>query len=807
MSSVEEEEDAEIQRQLLEAKQRIAYLKRQVHKEQKLRENESGEHETKMEGTKIDSSSPGGTGPRTPAPRSTRPPVHTDDRPQTRQEVRRSPPTSPKQQQHRRRQNNAVDEQEESKKVEELQQALSNSLQDTSAKRVPGALSGKKVKSRSRPSSRAGHDSKRENMKIPPRPRTSNGIPGEGRRPGASAALPAVSTPSPAKSSPAAQRPHTSHGTTPQLSGRGDGGESSARSGKKSRPNTAASSYTPSDRLSPTRKGYTQLHVDKAMDLATQPDRMASLLKDPIFLEATKRKGIEEKELIARPKSYFRKQSKRASLLSKEHAAIRFKHYESRRLQLLAMVLSEHEIVRAEIEKEAAMFKREDEKLMNGFYGSLKGEQNRLSKIKGARAKFQRVQANENDNIKSKRKKFNASKGKFQDRLKDILEQERAKAEKYRERGRMQKERIKQVSRMKDKMTKVRANEMQKRFALRDQRIHEKMEEKRMIILNRRVKDSGKQQLLKNKQALAKKGIEDRKQELLRRLHQKEDYVRAIRKKHAVDIEHKRIEKALQMQQRVENVARAKKEAEYKNQVMIKKMQKSWSRMERFKEIKEAIQIERGARRKRDIIERHKWRDGTVLERTILPGPGEYHNNKTDMANNTRGARWGKYKPKSDIDWIMYRSAQIPGPGQYTPVDPNHNANNGGTWGKYTPKSDVEWLMYYAEQKPGPGQYQIPKTESKKAVKWGDFEPMGEIDQIMSRAKHIPGPGQYAEKQAPLVKPKLSDIQKQLGVTFMAVRVAGKMKAKAKDARHRLSQSDGHGDAVEMDRSKSTGDL
>ena len=77
-----------------------------------------------------------------------------------------------------------------------------------------------------------------------------------------------------------------------------------------------------------------------------------------------------------------------------------------------------------------------------------------------------------------------------------------------------------------------------------------------------------------------------------------------------------------------------KKEAEYKNQVMIKKMQKSWSRMERFKEIKEAIQIERGARRKRDIIERHKWRDGTVLERTILPGPGEYHNNKTDMANH-----------------------------------------------------------------------------------------------------------------------------------------------------------------------------
>ena len=136
-----------------------------------------------------------------------------------------------------------------------------------------------------------------------------------------------------------------------------------------------------------------------------------------------------------------------------------------------------------------------------------------------------------------------------------------------------------------------------------------------------------------------------------------------MRAEHESEMEKKRIDKALRMQQRVENVARAKKEQEYRNQVMIKKMKMSWERMNRMKEIKEAIQVDRGARRKREIIERHKWRDNTILQRNILPGPGEYYNNKQDMANNTRGARWGKYKPKSDIDWIMYRSAQIPGPG------------------------------------------------------------------------------------------------------------------------------------------------
>ena len=52
MADIEDAEDAEIQRQLLEAKQRIAYLRRQVEREQKLREEqqfEQKETESKSE--------------------------------------------------------------------------------------------------------------------------------------------------------------------------------------------------------------------------------------------------------------------------------------------------------------------------------------------------------------------------------------------------------------------------------------------------------------------------------------------------------------------------------------------------------------------------------------------------------------------------------------------------------------------------------------------------------------------------------------------------------------------------------------
>ena len=65
-------------------------------------------------------------------------------------------------------------------------------------------------------------------------------------------------------------------------------------------------------------------------------------------------------------------------------------------MQLLAMVLREQEVVQAEMDKEAAMFAREDEKLANNFRSTLSGETSRLKQIEQARAKFQIVQAAEN---------------------------------------------------------------------------------------------------------------------------------------------------------------------------------------------------------------------------------------------------------------------------------------------------------------------------------------------------------------------------------------------------------------------------
>lgn len=96
-------------------------------------------------------------------------------------------------------------------------------------------------------------------------------------------------------------------------------------------------------------------------------------------------------------------------------------------------------------------------------------------------------------------------------------------------------------------------------------------------------------------------------------------------------------------------------------------------------------------------------------------GPGEYETRQS--LEGPTGGTWGKYRPKSDLEWIIYRASQLPGPGQYNDVDLTKLVT-GGTWGKYAPKSDVEWQIYRASQIPGPGEYEPRPVPSGSRYVW-----------------------------------------------------------------------------------------
>jgi hypothetical protein len=119
----------------------------------------------------------------------------------------------------------------------------------------------------------------------------------------------------------------------------------------------------------------------------------------------------------------------------------------------------------------------------------------------------------------------------------------------------------------------------------------------------------------------------------------------------------------LKMKRRIENADRARREQEYRNKVAVKKLEMQWGRMNKMKEIEEAIRRQRDLKKKKEIIARHKWIADTKLERAITPGPGEYNETGSMATAKANCAKWGQYNPKSEIEWIMYRAKQLPAPG------------------------------------------------------------------------------------------------------------------------------------------------
>ena len=156
--------------------------------------------------------------------------------------------------------------------------------------------------------------------------------------------------------------------------------------------------------------------------------------------------------------------------------------------------------------------------------------------------------------------------------------------------------------------------------------------------------------------------------------------------------------------------------------------------MEHMNEVRAAIDEARREQKKSEIIESDRWKLETTLERAITPGPGEY--NLDSGPKGPKGGTWGKHKPKSDVEWKIYRAAQIPGPGQYKL--PSSVLVPGGTWGKHKPKSDVEWQMYRAAQIPGPGEYMPRALQSGVAVKFGNHNPPSDLDRAIRKARDLP---------------------------------------------------------------------
>jgi len=146
-----------------------------------------------------------------------------------------------------------------------------------------------------------------------------------------------------------------------------------------------------------------------------------------------------------------------------------------------------------------------------------------------------------------------------------------------------------------------------------------------------------------------------------------------------------------------------------------------------------------------------------------MPGPGQYGN---PVLKENLGGKFNLSNPKSDVDWMVpprpptslnsqlnprsflffqvWRSNQLPAPGQYgNPGEKEGLNHRGGRFSTSKPKTDVDWSIYRAQSIPGPGQYGAPALPKPGGGKFNTGNAKSDIDWMVYRASKMPGPGNY----------------------------------------------------------------
>ena len=122
------------------------------------------------------------------------------------------------------------------------------------------------------------------------------------------------------------------------------------------------------------------------------------------------------------------------------------------------------------------------------------------------------------------------------------------------------------------------------------------------------------------------------------------------------------------------------------------------------------------------------------------PGPGEY---KPDASYRVSGGKFNMSKAKTEVEWIEHRASKLPGPGDYT-LEDQTTSLIGGKFSTAKPKSSLDWTIYKSKQEPGPGQYDIDAHRQIRGGRFSTAKPKSDVDILIKLAKESPGPGQYS---------------------------------------------------------------
>lgn len=165
---------------------------------------------------------------------------------------------------------------------------------------------------------------------------------------------------------------------------------------KKSKKNNNFAGYSTA-----TEGDVTDADKAKAQSLASNSGLLKQKLQDKIFKDACYLRGIDPKDLKAKPFESFAHEPNRAKRLSPEEQKLRYENFESNRVHLLTLVVSQETKSRQKAKETKARNATRFNKLSSTFQKQLEREQQILARMNKSRAKYERVLEVENVGIKS----------------------------------------------------------------------------------------------------------------------------------------------------------------------------------------------------------------------------------------------------------------------------------------------------------------------------------------------------------------------------------------------------------------------
>ena len=85
------------------------------------------------------------------------------------------------------------------------------------------------------------------------------------------------------------------------------------------------------------------------------------------------------------------------------------------------------------------------------------------------------------------------------------------------------------------------------------------------------------------------------------------------------------------------------------------------------------------------------------------------------------------------LEWQIYRAAQVPGPGAYDSHLCGSQLPNGGTFSRFTPKGYCDDDIRKASSMPGPADYPPPSLPAVSGGRFNQSRPKSELEWIALR--------------------------------------------------------------------------